>query len=244
VDQSGTPAELLSPAWFPGGDRILYMTGKTEAVRLVAQSADAAGGERELTPGRNGIVSRDGRTLVFRLDDRGRGRLRWTTLQADGSAGRANRVFSTDDEPDVGELALSPDARFVVYEARQPGGRFDLFIASFPAGDSQRLIAEGARRPRFSRDGREIFYLKGDVDERGRPRGTLMAAPVTATEPIMKIGAPVRLFDDASPGRPAMRGYDVAPDGHRFLMVAPIASPSGAGARLVLVQNWRAIAKK
>jgi hypothetical protein len=71
-----------------------------------------------------------------------------------------------------------------------------------------------------------------------------MAAPVTATEPIMKIGAPVRLFDDASPGRPAMRGYDVAPDGHRFLMAAPIASPSGAGARLVLVQNWRAIAKK
>jgi hypothetical protein len=71
-----------------------------------------------------------------------------------------------------------------------------------------------------------------------------MAAPVTATEPMMKIGAAVALFDNATPGRPNIAGYDVAPDGRRFLMTAPIASPAETGARIVLVQNWRAVATK
>jgi Tol biopolymer transport system component len=245
ADDPGTaPPEAYSPAWFPSGDRIIYGSGRTEAGRVVVKNSDAAAGERELTAGTAAIVSHDGRTVVFRLDDRGRGRLRWATLQPDGSAGPGSHVFPTDDEPDVREMILSPDDRSLAYEARQPDGRSDLFIESFPGGAAQRLIAEGARRPRFSRDGREIFYLKGEADERGRPKGMLMSVPVTATEPMMKLGAAVPLFDDSTPGRPNLDGYDVAPDGRRFLMTASIASPAGTPARVVLVQNWRAAMKK
>jgi hypothetical protein len=57
------------------------------------------------------------------------------------------------------------------------------------------------------------------------------------TEPTLVIGPPVPLFDDGPGEGPAIAGYDVAPDG-RFLMWKQVAPETGAGPRLVLVQNW------
>jgi len=62
--------------------------------------------------------------------------------------------------------------------------------------------------PRWSRDGRELFFLSSDR--------RLMAVPVR-TAPALALGAPAPLFSLA--GRRIWKDYDVSPDGKRFLAI-------------------------
>ena len=139
-------------------------------------------------------------------------------------------------EPNVGDIEISPDGHLLAYGAIQADGKVNQFLTRFPSGSGQWLLAEGATRARFSRDGREVFYLSGTTDERGQPTGRLMSSSVR-TEPTLAIGPPAVLFYDRPGDGPGIGGYDVAPDG-RFLMWKPVAPGPGEGPRLVLVQNW------
>jgi serine/threonine-protein kinase len=240
VETAATWSEVASPAWFPSGDRILHMAGAIEAGKLVARRADTVGEAREITAGRRGIVSSDG-TLVFCLDDRGRGRLRKAPLLPDGGIGPAQHVFPGENEPDVFDVALSPGGRFLAYVVAQPNTGSNVFLTDFPGASTQWLVSEGATRPRFSRDGHAIFYLKRTVNERNQPKASIMYAPITEGRSV-KTGVEATLFDDVTSG-PRIAGYDVAADG-RFLMSRAIAPAPGEGQRLVLVQNWLAAMKK
>jgi hypothetical protein len=62
--------EIHAPRWFPGGDRVLYVTGSTESTNAVSQPADGAGAARAITRARRAIVTPDGGKLVFAIDDR------------------------------------------------------------------------------------------------------------------------------------------------------------------------------
>jgi hypothetical protein len=86
------------------------------------------------------------------------------------------------------------------------------------------ISSGGARFPRWSSDGRELFYLAGD--------GQLMAVPIRTT-PTLQVGRPVALFGLGGVQRWA--GFDVLPDG-RFLA---IISEIGASEQpLTVVLNW------
>jgi len=50
---------------------------------------------------------------------------------------------------------------------------------------------------------------------------------------------PATIYTARSVG-PSLEEFDVAPDGRRFLLRAPVPLPPGEGAKLVYVQNWRA----
>ena len=80
--------------------------------------------------------------------------------------------------------------------------------------------------PRWSRDGRELFYLTADR--------RLVAVPVHAGASL-ELGAPHTLF--ALQGKYAWSSYDVAPDG-RFLAIVPEALASEQP--LTVVVNWMA----
>ena len=67
--------------------------------------------------------------------------------------------------------------------------------AGTPATGAKRQIStQGGSRPRWRRDGRELYYVAAD--------GTLMAVPVTLGAGTLQVGSPVRLFDPAR-GLPA-----------------------------------------
>jgi eukaryotic-like serine/threonine-protein kinase len=84
-------------------------------------------------------------------------------------------------------------------------------------------------QPRWSHDGREVFYIA--------PDGTLIAVEIVANGSKIEIGRVQPLFGGLPANNTGAIPYDVAPDGKRFLVAVQIA-PAESEA-LVVVQNWR-----
>ena len=188
-------------------------------------------------------MSPDGRNLIFVVDDRGHGRLRLASLSADGTAGSAQPMFHGDADPDIQDVALSPNGHVLAYEASQPNRTSSIFLTEFPTGASRWLVAENGSRPRFSPDGRQIYYVKSGADARGEPKAFFMSAPVTVDPPV-KIGVAAELFQQNDTAGPHIDAFEVSPDGKRFLMTKPVVLSPDDENRLVLVQNWTAMMKR
>ena len=106
------------------------------------------------------------------------------------------------------EAALSPDGRWLAYSSNA-SGTFQIMVRPFPNvnENSWPISTAGGREPRWSRDGRELFY---------RQASSIMQVSIG-------VGSTFR------PGRPALvvkgdyidtrgeKAWDIGPDG-RFLM--------------------------
>src|SRR5262249_45703013 len=102
-------------------------------------------------------------------------------------------------------------------------GRFEIFVRPFPGpGPKYQISADGGTMARWARNGREIFFRKGD---------RMMAVGVEPM-PTFTAGRPRLLFEG-----PFLDSYDVDPDGKRFLMVRKDPAESGAP-RVNVVLNW------
>ena len=84
-------------------------------------------------------------------------------------------------------------------------------------------------------DGKELFYLAWD--------GRVYAVPITLS-PTPKVGESTPLFTISYEARAAIHaieGFDVSPDGQRFLV--PIVT-SSEKSEIVVIQNWEAEAQR
>ena len=105
-------------------------------------------------------------------------------------------------------------------------------------GGKFQISAAGGIEPRWSRDGKELFYLEG-----GR---RLMAVPVR-TGSVFAAGAPHLLFETAIVSTPLPRTFNYQPsaDGQRFLVNVPAGGEGAATAPpITVVTNWQAGLKK
>jgi serine/threonine protein kinase/Tol biopolymer transport system component len=173
-------------------------------------------------------VSPDGRWLLYREFNTGtRGDLKAVPLIGD----RQPRAFVATGG-DEGNGDFSPDSRWVAY-ASDESGRKEVYAASFPDPTRRfRVSSDGGAQPRWSRDGKELFYVRS---------GRLVAAAVGRQGEDLTFGEsrslfPFPLFTLVDPGFDLVTRYDVAPDG-RFL--ALLRSGDESPTPLVLVQNWR-----
>ena len=80
--------------------------------------------------------------------------------------------------------------------------------------------------PKWSRDGRELFYITGD------------ALAAVAIRPDGSFGAPRRLFDRTNFffDTREFGSYDTSPDGKRFLMIQ--RDPGSVPRQLNVILNW------
>src|SRR5262249_16135049 len=101
-------------------------------------------------------VSPDGRYLLFReLSAATRGDLKYVSRT--GCRQSHTYIAAAEDETN-GDF--SPDSRWVAY-ASDESGRFEVYVASFPDPVRRvRVSAEGGSQPRWSRDGKELFYVR------------------------------------------------------------------------------------
>jgi len=163
----------------------------------------------------------DGKTLVY-AERIGFGA--WDLRTVPAAGGPMTPLLETPFEED--DLRLSPDGRLAAFVSNEPG-QSEVYLAPFPKlGERVRITQEGARGPRWSRDGKELFYLTADR--------RLVAVPVR-TGASIELGTPRTLF--TLQGKYGWASYDVAHDG-RFLAIVPESLSSEQP--LTVVVNWTA----
>ena len=115
------------------------------------------------------------------------------------------------------DARYSPDGRFVSFTSGDSGAS-EVYVVPASKGATVRVSAKGGTTARWSRDGRELFYLAAD--------GQLIALPVR-TRPSLVFGTPVPLFTASSiKQRRDQEEFDVSPDGQRFVAVVPSPQPA------------------
>jgi serine/threonine-protein kinase len=222
-----------SPVWMPNGHRVIFSSQANGALgALFWQAADGTGSAEQLTQSRAiqraSAVLPDGSGILFSdLDG-----IQLLPLNAE----RKPRTLIRSPQT-LRNGALSPDGRWIAYVGRDAASPPQVFVSPFSGPDRERMIVstDGGTQPRWSPDGREIFFVGLD--------GILMSAPVR-TDTSIRVGVPSRVLP-----RPYFNGlglverpdtFDVAPDGQRFLMLKQSANPNqpSEAARVVVTKNW------
>jgi hypothetical protein len=212
----------------------VFFPGGKEQDAILEKAADGSGPERVwLTePGAyHGVddVSPDRRFLIYLKGRKGAKSELWA-LALDASR-RQTRLLDATSATFHGRL--SPDGRWLTY-ATDESGRDELYVRPF-IGSGPNAPALGPGRWQITRngtssaarwraDGKELYYLDtNDVVQAGEVDGSGLAFQVGASRPLLTA--------------PCACGFDVAPDGKRFLL----RSSPGAGGKapITVVLNWQ-----
>jgi serine/threonine-protein kinase len=226
------------PVWSPDGRWIAYeseVDGKDGIFRKRADGTGAA--EVVLAPGAMTFPapnswSPDGKLILFQPDGGG-GRSDLFTVPADGS-GKPEPVAKSPYDESGG--AFSPDGRWVAYASDETGKR-EVYVMSFPPGGGKWQISDGGgAQPKWSGDGRELFFRSDEG---------ILAARVAVEGSSVRAGKPELLFRGPLLG--GVRGivlpgftfpdYDAWPDGRRFVVLSG-GPPKRAATRARVVLNW------
>ena len=125
---------------------------------------------------------------------------------------------------------FSPDGRYVAYISNE-SGRSEVYVRPFPEGGRKWTVSSnGGRQPRWSMDGKELFYVK---------ESALLAVSVT-TRPKFSVGSSTSLFQHPSLTTLAPYPvYDVSADGQRFILAEVVGEAADAPEPSIrVVQNW------
>jgi eukaryotic-like serine/threonine-protein kinase len=128
--------------------------------------------------------------------------------------------------------AFSPDGKWLAYSS-SVSGRSEVYVQPFPGPGPRVLVStSGGTAPAWRGDSRELYYYWTD--------GTLhmYAVPIAVAGPTLSAGAPRQLFEGRFSTTGPARGYDVTPDGQRFLFVRHLEPPPPPPGQLILVENF------
>ena len=152
--------------------------------------------------------------------------IRYLKRKTDGG-GFEEAVFLATPRQE-GAAKFSPDGRFVAY-CSDESGRFEVYVRPFPEGAGKwQVSTNGGTQPRWSRDGKELFYVEGSI---------LMAVPLK-TAPSFSVSTPARLFEDARLNGLLHPNYDVSKEGQRFLLAEIVGDQADSPRSIHIVQNW------
>jgi len=234
-------------AWGRGSDRVLMASEKERDSTsfIVAIRADGSRRLDTLSSRTSATDQVDGlsqapdqKRLLFSTSRTDTPDLRATLsiLALDGS-GKVSPYLDADWLQAQGEI--SPDGRWVAYVSNEevpPAGRSSFlgvraYVRSFPEPGVRHDASAGPGfNPRWSPDGRSLFYLK--YTEHG---DALMEIGVR-TAPTWMVTAPTQLFSLAGLN---INFFDVQPGGKHFVFVTNPATAVNTQSRsMILVVNW------
>jgi serine/threonine-protein kinase len=223
--------------WSPDGRELVYSSDKSGFDNLHRKRADGSGEAERLTEAEESqwasSWSRSGQIAL--------------TASAKGAAFDVEVMPSTGEhkpEPFLGtpfretDADFSPDGRWLAYASNE-SGRLEVYVRPYPAGGGRWQVSDGGGAyPRWSRDGRELFY---------RTDTGIMSASVEAAADTLRVGKPRAVLSGAfrggtggvNAGGFAFADYDVSPDGQRFVMFpAPQGTGQSEHQHVTLVTHW------
>jgi len=213
--------------WSPSGDEILYTATDMRQVRLKA--VDGSSEPRTVGDGLAPDWIPDGTGFVFEhySDESDTWNISYKLFDAD----EAIPLLNTS----ANEISarISPDGRYFVYVSDETGP-WEVFVRPFPSGEGKwQISVAGGTQPRWSPDGREVFYLEGEA---------LMAVEVVDPD-FFSLGSPVKLMEGkfSLPLFDSVRfaPYGVGGEGQSFFL-SRAAEGGATPNRLMLIQNWTA----
>jgi Tol biopolymer transport system component len=220
------PGDEIYPQWTPDGARVAF---GTRFGKIFWKLADGTGEREEISHGEYprypSSFSPDGKMLAFVEIHPSRQRDIWLMpLVGDRKA----QAFQTSNA-DEWAPRFSADGHWIAYVSNETG-RDEIYLRPIGSpGGRRRISAEGGTWPIWSRNGRKLFFLKGDklvvvtLDGQGSPVGqerVVLDAP--------KLGD--FQFQASAPF------YDVMPDGEHFVMLLSPHYPSPTHYNIVV--NW------
>ena len=221
------------PVWSPDGSQIAFESSRNGAMDIFVKPANGAAAEQPLlaAPGNQWPEdwSSDGRYLLYFDADQHNGDL--MALPLAGADRTPISVATTEFTETTG--AISPDGHWAAYDTNESGS-FEVVVQAFPAAKGKwQVSTAGGGRPRWSRDGRELYFISAD--------SKLMAAPVRVTGSGVEVGTPVALFQ-MSPISALLRApFDAGADG-TFVVAETVKLAKTPP--IVVVLNWKPGAKK
>jgi hypothetical protein len=213
----------FSPVWMPDSRAIVY-THEDPVYDVNRIPIDGSATTRAIirTPWDKipSSISPDGRMAAYSENRSG---LSILAVPLDGSA-RPKRLTSSDANQQ--RPMFSPTGGWIAYE-EETGDRGNVYLSSADGSGGRRQVSpDGGSEPRWTRGGREIVYRRGEA---------MLAVAVNPG--TGEIGRPVELFRRRQFDLDlASVGYDVTPDGNRFLLAVPVESPGVQP--FVVVLNW------
>ena len=224
------------PVWMPDGRHIVYgsdiATSDGDFGIWWIRGDGSSKPEKlfgEKTPLQVFSISPDGRTLAFVRTGKDKGFEIWTLpldLNEPEHPKSGKPVPMASESLSQVDPAFSPDGRWIAYVSTTGAGLGgQITVRPFPSGPSagRWQISEsekGAKFPVWSRKRKELFYVNSD--------NRIMVVGYTANENSFLPESP-RQWSPAPLFRPtnnALWNLDIAPDGRRFVVLAPPESRS------------------
>jgi eukaryotic-like serine/threonine-protein kinase len=235
------------PIWTSDGQRVAFQSDREGDLSIFWQRADGAGSAERLTRADKDTAhvpeswSPKGDGFLFRERKGDTNTLFFYSLK-DGKATPFGGVTSATPTNAV----FSPDGRWVAYESGPPnlttGGTYRaVYVQPYPAAGAPYQIPVieqgGYRHPRWSPDGKELFYMIG-----GNIRFRV-AAVITQPGFVFGNSLPVprpQVWMDSN--NDIARQWDVMPDGQHFIARIPAGSAGQVGQtqaqQIEVVVNW------
>lgn len=209
VDESGV--------WSPDGLRIAWASQRR---KVMLRGAGAVLPEQTVatfdSPVQVWDWSRDSRLLLIGRKSNGTGDDLWTQPPVEGAKAQPYVTAPFDQAYGV----FSPDGRSIAYASNE-SGQFDVYVDTYPKpGARVRVTTAGGTEPRWSSDGRELYFRRGSA--------------IHAVRFIKdrEIDSVAQLFDLSK----TIRSYDVSRDGRFLVNVAAASQPTSPP---TIVYSWR-----
>jgi Tol biopolymer transport system component len=234
------PGFTFTPVWSPDGSRIVYgSSSKAGQGSDIYQKPASGAGQAEVVShvGTTNVRiydwSPDGKAIAYSPDINGKTRADLWLLPLNGDR-KPVPYLQTEFGEYLGQF--SHDGRWMAYTSDE-SGREQVYVQTVPpSGAKWQISTAGGSRPRWRRDGRELYYVAADQ--------MVMAVPVKPGSSF-EAGAPQALFGPilARPGTIYQNYYQPTADGQRFMVNEPAGEESGPPP-LTVVLNWQAGLRK
>ena len=206
------PSYNVNPRWSPDGTRILFGSTRTGPYKLYLRDVRGIGSDELLYQSKNACIpadwSPDGQYILFSEID---AKTKWDLwVLRLGKHKEAVPFLITD--ANEGTARISPDGKWVTY-ASDESGQAEVYVQAFltEKGGKWQISTNGGFNPKWSKDGKELFYLSpdnqimssqvklGSIFEAAVPRPLFLIRPYY----VRRIAG----WNDA---------FEPAPDGQRF----------------------------